>query len=806
MIARWFWREWRTPSMLIVWLALTLSVACVLALGNLSDRMEKGLNQQSREFLAADRVLRAARPVDERWLSQTKADGLTLSRQLTFMTMTFAGDAAQLARVKVADGNYPLYGELITRPANQRPAAGEALVAPRLLALLGLKTGDSLEVGDATLRVAGEVLREPDSGFNPFQTAPGIIINTADVEKTGAVQPGGRVTWRYLFAGEPEELQRFENWLTPQLKADQRWNGPEESSGALNRSIERSQFSALLTLLLSVAAVAVAMGHYCRSRAELVAVLKTLGAGRLSLIKLIIGQWLALLAFSAVCGALAGLAFEAVLIKLLAPVLPATLPAAGVWPWLWSMGSLVVISLLVGVRPYRQLLATRPLRVLRRDVLSTVWPLRYYLPAVLALLLGLLLWLVGRSPLLWSVVAGMVVLALLLAVVGWGALLLLRRLTLRRLTLRLAVNRLLRQPWVTQSQLAAFSLSFMLLGLLLVMRGDLLQRWQQQLPTGSPNYFLLNMTDEQVDTVNRFLRQRGVTPGVFYPVVRARLTAITDRSATDIIKPDDPGGPTVNRELNLTWLRALPDHNPLLAGHWPPRAGEVSMEQGVAKDLGGGIGDRLTFTGDTQSFSATVSSLRQVDWESLLPNFFFIFPPGGMEGQPQTWLTSFRYDGNEQLVTALTRQFPTLSLLDIGAMLRQVGQVLQQISRALEIMVILVLMCGWLLLMAQVQVGMRQRQQELVVYRILGASRKLLRWTLWNEFALLGLVAGAVTAIGAEAALMLLQRRVFDFPARPDPYLWWALPLGGMLLLSLLGTVLGARLVQRKGRLGQDWT
>lgn len=173
MIARWFWREWRTPFMLIVWLALTLSVACVLALGNLSDRMEKGLNQQSRNFLAADRVLRAARPVDERWLSQAKADGLTLSRQLTFTTMTFAGDAAQLARVKAADGNYPLYGELKTLPANLRPATGEAQVAPRLLALLallGLKTGDSLEVGDATLRVAGEVLREPDSGFNPFQS------------------------------------------------------------------------------------------------------------------------------------------------------------------------------------------------------------------------------------------------------------------------------------------------------------------------------------------------------------------------------------------------------------------------------------------------------------------------------------------------------------------------------------------------------------------------------------------------------------------------------------------------------------
>lgn len=257
MIARWFWREWRTPSMLIVWLALTLSVACVLALGMLSDRMEKGLNQQSRDFLAGDRVLRAARPVDERWLSQAAADGLTFSRQLTFMTMTFAGDAAPPARVKAADGNYPLYGALLTRPANLRPAAEEVLVAPLLLALLGLKMGDSMEVGDATLRVADEVLREPDSGFNPFQTAPGIIIDTADVEKTGAVQPGGRVTWRYMFAGGPEPLQRFEDWLTPQLKADQRWYSRDESSGALNRSMERSQYFLLLSALLTLIVVGV---------------------------------------------------------------------------------------------------------------------------------------------------------------------------------------------------------------------------------------------------------------------------------------------------------------------------------------------------------------------------------------------------------------------------------------------------------------------------------------------------------------------------------------------------------------------
>lgn len=383
-------------------------------------------------------------------------------------------------------------------------------------------------------------------------------------------------------------------------------------------------------------------------------------------------------------------------------------------------------------------------------------------------------------------------LSLLLGGIGWLALKVLKRLSVSNLAFRLAVSRLLRQPWITLSQLAAFSLSFMLLALLLVMRGDLLDRWQQQLPPGSPNYFLLNLTQDQVSQVKTFLQQHHVEPQTFYPIVRARLTEIKNQ-------PADPAlDNSLNRELNLTWQEVLPDHNPLTAGSWPPQKGEVSMEEALAERLGVGLGDTLTFTGDTQIFSAKITSLRKVDWESLKPNFFFIFPPGALEEQPQTWLTSFRLEGNNGLLTQLNRQFPTLSLLDIGTILRQIGQVLAQVSRALEIMVVLVTACGVLLLLAQVQVGMRQRRQELMVWRTLGASKKLLRGTLWCEFALLGMVSGVAAAIGAEAALWGLQRKVFDFPWQPDMLLWVALPLTGALLLSLCGGWLGIRLLKGK--------
>ncbi|MEL0554447.1 putative ABC transporter permease subunit YbbP [Raoultella lignicola] len=796
MIARWFWREWRSPSLLIVWLALSLAVACVLALGSISDRMEKGLSQQSREFMAGDRTLRSSREVPAAWIDEARRLGLTVGEQLNFATMTFAGNTPQLADVKAVDDTYPLYGKLDTQPAGLKPQAGSVLLAPRLMALLNLKTGDTIDVGDATLRIAGEVIQEPDAGFNPFQMAPRLMMNTADVAKTGAVQPGSRVSWRYKFAGSAPQLADYEQWLLPKLGPEHRWIGLEQDDSALGKSLERSQqfllLSALLTLLLAIAAVAVAMSHYCRSRYDLVAILKTLGAGRAQLRKLIVGQWLMLLALAVITGGALGVGLEQILLVMLKPVLPAALPPASGWPWLWAIGAMVVISLLVGLRPYRLLLATLPLRVLRQDVVANVWPLKRYIPLVCVIVVILLAWLMGGSPLLWAVLAGAVVLALLCGLLGWGLLWLLKRVTLKALPLRLAVNRLLRQPWSTLSQLAAFSLSFMLLALLLVLRGDLLDRWQQQLPPESPNYFLINIAPEQVDPVKAFLAGHHVTATEFYPIVRARLTQINGQSAEG--NKDE----ALNRELNLTWRSERPDHNPLVAGTWPPKAGEVSIEEGLAQRLGVKLGDSVTFTGDTQDFSARVTSVRKVDWESLRPNFFFIFPPAALDGQPQSWLTSFRWDNGTTLLTQLNREFPTVSLLDIGAILRQVGQVLTQVSRALEVMVVLVTACGILLLLAQVQVGLRQRYQELVVWRTLGAGKTLLRTTLWAEFALLGVVSGIVAAIGAEVALVMLQTKVFDFPWTPDWRLWVMLPLCGAFLLSLCGGWLGLRLLKGK--------
>jgi putative ABC transport system permease protein len=802
MIWRWFWREWRTPSLLIVWVALSLAVACVLALSSISLRISLGLSQQSREFIAADKVFQSPRPMIEPWIRDAQKMGLRVSRQLTFMTMLYSdhSDQPQLVEVKAVDEHYPLYGQLHTSPPIANVQPGGIWLAPSLRARMGVHAGELIDVGNTRLQVMGEIVSLPDLGFNPLQSTSQVVISWQDVEKTGAIQPGSRVTYRYLFAGRAELLDSFGAALQGLLKEDQRWFGVAENGGAIGKALQRAQqfllLSALLTLILAVAAVVVAMGHYCRSRHQRIAVLKTLGGGQGVIRRLVLGQGILVMAMSALCGCLLGKTLELLLIHSLAAALPLPLPSAGIMPWIWALASLLVITLLVGIRPYRQLMLTPPLRVLRNEKMATVWPLRYYLPVMSAVVVGGTVLLVGNRPLLWIMLGAMLVLAMVLGGIAWGCLWGLQRLLIKQLALRLAINRLLRRPWVTFSQLSTFSLSFMLLALLIVLRGDLLQRWQQQLPADSPNYFLLNINQAQRPTLEKFLQQQQVSALQFYPIVRARLVEINHHPAAQGIKPDAAGMETLNRELNLTWMSELPEHNTLVQGAGAPKAGEVSIDQGVAERLGIRLGDVLTFTGNTENFTARVTSLRKVDWESLRANFFFIFSPGELDNQPQSWVASFRSSAQDSLLTPLNRQFPTVNILDINALLGQLSQVLLQVGAAVQMMVLLVMFCGVLLLLAQVQIGMHQRQQELVVYRTLGASRILLRNTLWCEFAFLGAVAGLAAVFGSQVALWLLQRQVFDFPWQPDFVLWWALPLSAAFSLACYGGWLGRRLLR----------
>jgi len=805
VIWQWFRRELTSSSLIIVCFSLILAFATAFSLGNINDRILQGLGQQNREVLTGDRVLRGSYPIDDNWLAVAQDNRLEVSQQINFSTMIYHQDQLQLTDIKAVDSHYPLYGKLLTDP--QIPlTANHIFVENRLLIQLGANIGDDIDVGDDTFTISGILIEEPDARFNAFQLAPRALIRLDDAAKTGAIQPGSRLTYRTMFKGTLNALTQLDNLATSNLRIDQRWVTLDESgNGALNQTLERAKLflvlSSMLVIVLATTAIVVAMNHYCRTRYDLIAILKTLGANRQTLTKIVVGQWVIILLIAIFIGTVFGLSLETLLLYLLKDVLPANLPQAGIQPWLNSAALLFVISGVIGIRPYLQLLSTPPLRVLRSDAKASRWPLRYYLPITLLIFISLLLIIVGFNPVWWSLLLGIAVLGFALGIIGWGGLAVLRVIMTKHLALRLALNRLLRSRISTLSQFATFSLSLMLLTLLVSIRGGLLDSWQTSLPDDSPNYFVFNIPPAQFDDIEHFFNQKSITLGHNFPIVRARLTDINQHPVKELIQEGQPGYGTASRELNLTWYDDPAPYNPIVEGRWPPKMGEVSVSVVQAQELNIKLGDKLTFIGNAMPFTATVSSLRTVDWQSLKPNFVFMFDQQTLSQQPQYGFTSFKSPSNPQLLAEFNRRYPMVMLMDLTTVLTQISSLINQITSTLQLIVILVLICGVLLLVAQLQVGMQQRRLELRVYRILGAKLRLLNATLFIEFFIIGLISGLIAVIGAEIALYSLQTYVFKFPWQPNIMNWFCVPLFSGGAFSVIGYVLSKQLLT--GRLNR---
>jgi putative ABC transport system permease protein len=386
--------------------------------------------------------------------------------------------------------------------------------------------------------------------------------------------------------------------------------------------------------------------------------------------------------------------------------------------------------------------------------------------------------------------------------------------------LKLALANLRRRLWPNSFQLITFSLALFLTLLLYFLRAELISQWQQQVPKGAPNQFLVNITAAEKPLISQLLSEHNLTVGQYYPMISGRVLAVNDEKLSDDMPtetsqaadqskaesganqsssaatPSDARGNGrigIGRELNLTWLTDLPANNSVVEGQWfgDNSTAEVSVEAELAGRLKVKLGDRLSFSVGGQQFEAKITSFRKVDWNSLQPNFFMILSPDLMQNFPATFLTAFYLPADQQQVlNQLTRQFPTISVLSVDAILKQVNDIIAQVSLALTVILILVFAAAVLVLVAQVQATLEQRQQELAILRTLGAKTVFLRQAMLGEFAVLGLLAGIFATLLAEILLAVLQVRLFELPFKIHWHLWWIGPGLGTLLITGLGFIL----------------
>ncbi|AHX34085.1 ABC transporter permease [Aeromonas hydrophila] len=767
-------------------LALALSVACVLSVALVADRLDAGLKASGRDFIGADRVLRSATPAPAAWLEQAAKTGLAVQTTVSFNSMLFHGDALQLASIRAVPENFPFYGKLELSP-QRAPAPGEIWLSARVMQLLAAKPGDELEVGNTVLKVAGVLGQEPDQGFSPFLLAPRALIHSADVEATGALLPGSRQQWRYLFKGTREQVADYERWLKPRLKAGQKLIKPDDQGSQVGRSLANAErffrLASLAGVLLGALAMGIAVRHFAERQTNMVALLKTLGASRRSLWQLMGTLLLSLTLVGALLGLVAGSAMQWLTLHLLGNLLPADLPPPSWRPFALGLAVAFFITLLLAFVPFLRLLKVPPLRVLRRELEAGIPPW-LALPVALLGLFGLVWAFTADATLALGLIGGMGLLMGLLALIA-SLLLRLGRRVQGPHALRLAISHLSRERGSGLFQLAGFALALMLFGLLWVARVDLLGEFSARLPADAPNRFLVNVADGEREGILADLRQAGAVTSDFYPMVRGRLVSIASEAVRDT---DEDGREGVNRELNFTTTATLPPDNTLTAGRWLDGPGQVSVDKDLAKRLDIALGDTLGFTIEGRSFKAQVTSLRAIKWDNMRPNFYMIFSPDVLAPFSQTWLGSYRLPEQGRVAEVeLIRRHPTVSLIDVDDLIVRLTAVSDQVSRALGLMLGLVTVAALLVLLTQTQASMAHRRRELLLMRTLGAGSELLRKMLRWELVASGLLAGLCAAMVVELCSLGLQWWWFEGQWQFHWAIWAGLPLLGAVLVTLAG-------------------
>ena len=801
-------RESHSSDVRLLFTALLLAVTVVAGLSAFTARLHTMLSGEAAQMLAADRVLESPEPIPNSWQQTASRLGAKQSRFLEFQSMLYAtGQKPLLVSAKAADEHYPLIGQLQWQKQLQGsvqiggagPQPGHVWLEARAMQQLGLQVGETIELGDGRFRISAVLLAEPDRAAGFSGLGPRLLMHWDDIAKTGVVQLGSRITYRYLFSGSHAALAKLDRYFKPMIADNQRWLDLRSAQPRMGSALDKAQqfllLASAIVVVLAGIAIALSAARFAQRQMQLVAILKTLGASSRHIQSLFFRILTLLGGAATALGCILAWALQAWGLVQVQSDLQVPIPALSIWPFI--LGLLVaLISLLAFVAPallqLKQVSALSLLQTRQQSLRYFSW--RSLLLALIGL--GLVLTAYTSAPLLALLL--LAALLLLLASISVPTAYLLRRSLQVELQLQgawaLARSHILRRLRSNSIYIALFAISGMLLLVLSGLQNQIFNQWQAQLPARTPNYFVVNVPEAQLPAAHQWLQSRGLAaPEGLYPMVRARLTHINGVALRQKVSKEEADKAGINRELNLSWAEELPRHNRISAGQWwtvQNRSDGVSVESKLAQRLNIQLGDKLQFLQGANTFSARVTSLREVDWDRMEPTFYMLFTPEQLWDYPKTYMTSFYLEPAQQsLMQDWTQQFPQAIVLDLQAMIEQIRGIMHRVALALNGVLGLVLLGSALVLISTVQHSLAERQHENAVLRALGASRQLLRRALLLEFAALGFIAGLLASVFAQFVLLALQYWVFDLPLQLSPQLWWPAPILGALFIGGAGAV-----------------
>ena len=780
-------REIRSGYLTSMLVSLTLAITIVSGISLFTDRLEQALSTQTEEFLGGNLKFESNKNKLQPLLKDLDIKDSQFMEMALFASVIFSDEEMQLSSVKAVDNSYPLIGLLELENSEgvysiqSNPKPGTVWMDERLQNLLKVNYGDKVYIGDTSFIFTDTIKYEPDRASGNFSFAPKTIMNMSDLESTQIIQPGSRVEYNYLFTGPENEILYIRNFLKDVKESGDEIEMLDEDSSSLGRAVDRSEnfflLGGLIAVLLSACTISIASQRFTRRHISYVAILKTLGMKTLHIRALYFLMFFYTTILTLIFGLFFGWLLQNNFINIMSSYFPTELPSPGLYPLVVTCLTAFICQFGFIYPHILKLLSISPMRVLKDDIalnqgsvsvisagLLAFFVLLYLYTNQITLSLIIFLGVIGFS----FIGIGFIYLLLGSKNLGLGA----------SSALNLALSELRRRKLGNSFQIFAFTVAIGLSLITFSASKNLLGSWQNSIPEDSPNNFAINITKEDKDQMSLFLQDNNIKATTFFPVANASISKIENNEEIEI-----------DRNFNITWIDNLPEQNQVLEGEWFSKENEsvngISVSDEISERYKLSVGDLVLLKVEDRDIETFVQSIRTINWDNFSPNFFVIGHPSLFEDIPSTFITSFYIPQEKQESAAeLMREFRTISVFSIEELIKQVKEIIDQVTKALNSILLLTCLSAIFLALSALQDGFSVRKHQSAILRTLGASNSLIKNSALIEFALLGLISGILGALMSYSGVYFIETEVFQTTANFYPELFVLGPAIGLIVVS----------------------
>ena len=796
-----FWSEAFSGDLLILSLSIVLAVTSLSSVSFLGDRLQTSLKLQASSILGADLVLRSGSKIDSQYIDLGQVNDLKTAQTITFLSMVIAEDDTLLTSIKTTSDTYPLRGELIVTDFNGdsiqhngSPPSGFVWIEPTIAETLQISQFNEVSIGNKVFQVQGIIQDFPDRNSSFVGFYPIAIANINDVEAMGVIQTGSRVVYRNLFSGSKTNLSNFVEdigEIPTDIRLQEASDVGDNLGEAINSSVTFFNLASLFTIIIAVISAMMAVRRYANRNLLQTSLMKVFGASKAFILGHQVMQLVLIIIFATLIGLACGYTLQSLIVSTLQGILSSELPPPSFKPVLLGFltSTFVVFAT---ASPYIKILSnTEPIRILRNDFtidLGNNLIIYFIAFSVMFIFLGILF---QDIKLILYIAAALILVTTALYIVGRTLIYCLGLLKFSfGIGWKIGLKNIIHRGNESVLQIIIFGLSLLFLIVLAETRTDLIDSWSESLDEDTPNYFLFNIQEYDVPNLTSFFKSNADILPAFTPLIRGRLLS-AKRSGSDQASSEN----LMEREANLTWQKFIPESNKITEGQWWNSNGtpaEVSVDQEIAESMDLKIGDELFFSAGGLEFSAQVTSFREIKWESFSPNFFFILSPAVGKNLPNSYITSIKISDNSNLMNTFTQSFPTITSVDLGAVILQIKNTVSSASLAVQYIFLLTLFAGILALVASIFSNRDQRTKETAIMHAIGANRFIILQSAAVEFFILGILSGLTAIFFSTILSSIIFSQFLDLAYSPNFLILGFSFIAGVLFI-FMGGILSIR-------------